>query len=540
MLSIVNSIYDPLGLAVPVLLEGRLLLQQLVIMGKKKNNDTPLGWDDPLPETQWLQWQRWQGSLKELEKITVPRCYHTEDFGTITQTEIHVFSDASKDAIGASVYLRLIGNKGEISTTLLFGQSRVAPAQSTSIPRLELCAAVLAVQAGARVLKEIDMEINQVTYYTDSKVVLGYLQNDSRRYYVYVANRVQLIRRLSSPHQWRYIDITQNPADLATRRLTASNLMDSDWLKGPRFLQSPNTLPLEQEEILLDAHDPEVRKEISTPATLTKECQSLGTDRFTRFSSLASLQRAIANLIVVAREVRRRKEQGELQSPATERRLRNPTVKELEQATLVILRAVQEEAFGEMFKSEHHVRTSEEESPRNCVSERKRLMKKSALFRLDPFVSDDGLLRIGGHLRRASLEYGEKHPVLLPKGHHVSKLIVRHYHNQVHHQGRQITHGAIRQAGYWLINGNHTVSRELSLCVVCKKLRGPPLEQRMADLPPDRMEAAPPFTNVGFDVFGPWSIQTRRTRGRTTSLKRWGLVFTCLSSRAIHIETLES
>jgi len=58
VLSIVNSIYDPLGLAVPVLLEGRLLLQQLAIMGKKKNNGMPLGWDDPLPETQWLQWQQ--------------------------------------------------------------------------------------------------------------------------------------------------------------------------------------------------------------------------------------------------------------------------------------------------------------------------------------------------------------------------------------------------------------------------------------------------------------------------------------------------
>ena len=97
-------------------------------MGKKKNNDMPLGWDEPLPETQWLQWQRWQGSLKELEKITIPRCYHPEDFGRITQREIHVFSDASKDAMGASVYLRLISHKGEIITTLLFGQSRVAPA----------------------------------------------------------------------------------------------------------------------------------------------------------------------------------------------------------------------------------------------------------------------------------------------------------------------------------------------------------------------------------------------------------------------------
>ena len=80
-------------------------------------------------------------------------------------------TDASKDAIGASVYLRLIDHKGEISTTLLFGQSRVAPAQSTSIPRLELCAATLVVQAGTRILKEIDMKIDEVTYYTDSRVV---------------------------------------------------------------------------------------------------------------------------------------------------------------------------------------------------------------------------------------------------------------------------------------------------------------------------------------------------------------------------------
>ena len=111
ILSTVKSIYDPLGLAVPVLLEGRLLLQLLVIMGKKKNSDRPLGWDDPLPQTQWLQWQRWQGSSKELEKVSVPCCYHPEDFGRIARTEIHTFSDASKEAIGASVYLRLVNHK---------------------------------------------------------------------------------------------------------------------------------------------------------------------------------------------------------------------------------------------------------------------------------------------------------------------------------------------------------------------------------------------------------------------------------------------
>ena len=95
-----------------------------------------------------------------------------------------------------------------------------------------------------------------------------------------------------------------------------------------------------------------------------------------------------------------------------------------------------------------------------------------------------------------------------------------------------ITHGAIRQAGFWLIGGHRVVS--------CRKLRGSGVEQRMADLPADRTETAPPFTSVGSDVFGPWMVKTRKTRGTAANAKRWGLVFTCLSSRAIHIEVLES
>ena len=85
VLSIVNSIYDPLGLAAPVLLEGKLILQHLVIMGKK-TLDKPLGWDDPLPEAQSDQWKRWRNSLPDLEKIALPRCYHPKEFGN-SQTQ---------------------------------------------------------------------------------------------------------------------------------------------------------------------------------------------------------------------------------------------------------------------------------------------------------------------------------------------------------------------------------------------------------------------------------------------------------------------
>ena len=229
VLSVVNSIYDPLGLAVPVVLEGKLLLQQLVLLGKKNIKETPLGWDDPLPEALLSQLQRWRNSLSHLENVSVPRCYHPTGFGKVVRRKIHVFSDASKDAIGASIHLQLSNDRGETSTTLLFGQSKVAPAQTTSIPRLVLCVAVLASHAVDKMIKEIDMEINEITFYMASRVVLGYIQNESRRFYVYVANRAQPIRKISNPKQRKHIDVTaENPADLGTRCLNVRSLMGSN------------------------------------------------------------------------------------------------------------------------------------------------------------------------------------------------------------------------------------------------------------------------------------------------------------------------
>ena len=131
----------------------------------------------------------------------------------------------SKDAIRAAIYLCQVN---ENCTALIFGQSRVAPVQITSIPCLELCAAVLAAQAVDKITKEIDIdiEINKAIFYTDSKVVLRYIQNESRRFYGYVANYVQLICNISSPEQWTYVDTNDNPTDLATRPLNPQNLAE--------------------------------------------------------------------------------------------------------------------------------------------------------------------------------------------------------------------------------------------------------------------------------------------------------------------------
>ena len=218
---------------------------------------------------------------------------------------------------------------------------------------------------------------------------------------------------------------------------------------------------------------------------------------------------------------------------------RLPLVAELKQAATVVIKAVQREEFAADIRTLNRI-NNHDSKDRELTGERKRALKKTHLYRLDPFVDADGVLRVGGRLRRSDLELSEKHPALLPKGHHVSNLVIRHYHNKVHHQGRQITHGAVRQAGFWIIGSHAAVANTISTCVPCKKARGATATQHMADLPADRTETAPPFTNVGFDVFGPWMIHTRRLRGGAVNSKRWGLVFTCLSSRAVHIEVLET
>ena len=154
------------------------------------------------------RWTRSRDSLVELQNLSVPRCYCPKDFGSVTRVKLHAFSDASQDAIGAAVCFRQFNEANKVSVALVYGQARVAPLNPTSILRLDLCGAVLAGQAAQRVIKQIDLKISDVIYYTDSKVVLGYITTESRWFYVYVANRVELIRSMStrnSGDMWRLI-----------------------------------------------------------------------------------------------------------------------------------------------------------------------------------------------------------------------------------------------------------------------------------------------------------------------------------------------
>ena len=252
MLSALSSIYDPLGLPCQFLLQGRRLLQGLCQVMHV--------WDEMFPDNICQKWEAWKSSLKGLEKICIRRCIKPEGFGIIKEASLHHFSDASEESYRQSTFLRLVNVSGKIHCCLLMGKSRVTPKKYVTIPRLELVAAVLSVKIAALIRRELDNEWKNETFWADSKVVLGYINNNTKRFKIFVANRIQQIHEGSNVSQWRYVPSKMYPADDTSRGLDANkNKSFSNWFKGPKFLwHNETSWPAEKTEATTD-EDPEVK-----------------------------------------------------------------------------------------------------------------------------------------------------------------------------------------------------------------------------------------------------------------------------------------
>lgn len=212
------------------------------------------------------------------------------------------FCDASMQAIAAVAYIKVANGEGKSELGFVFGKAKLAPQPEVTIPRLELCAAVLAVEIADMLAHEIDVEFHSVRFFTDSKVVLGYICNESRRFYVYVSNRVQGIRKSSLPEQWNYVPTDTNPADDASRSIPANALMSSMWIKGPDFLLKPAKNETDNEasfDLVDPGSDPEIRPLVTSCISRVAD-SPLDPRRFESFSPWKSLRRTIARLIHIA------------------------------------------------------------------------------------------------------------------------------------------------------------------------------------------------------------------------------------------------
>ena len=193
VLSIINSLYDPLGLAAPVVIRGKLLLRSMMV---SVSNFQPENWDEPLPDEQKPTWEAWCRALQALTLLRIPRCYTTAPLKAVSRRELHTFCYASNEAIGAVSYLRTIQCDGTVQVSFVLGKEKLAPSHATTIPHLELC-----IEITELINEELDVKPDTVAYYSASRVVLGYITNETRRFYVYVSNRVERIRKSSSPEQ---------------------------------------------------------------------------------------------------------------------------------------------------------------------------------------------------------------------------------------------------------------------------------------------------------------------------------------------------
>ena len=486
ILSVTSSIFDPLGWVAPFSLRAKLVLQQIFREGSD--------WDEKVSSLALNRWEVWYKAAEALHHLEIQRCFQIGERSENSEVQLHHFADASEKAYGACSYLRVVKNSGQILVNLVMAKSKVAPSANITIPRMELMAAVLATRLSEMLSRELRYTGVRHFFYTDSEIVLGYLRNEAKRFKIFVANRVQQIHDASEVDQWRHVSGCDNLADLASRGMGAADLVDSKlWFHGPQFLKQRDFGIKNTKPVSIDPEDIELRR--ITCNTIKSSNQYLDTFNFSLFSSWKSLTRGVARAKKLAVWFKSRLSiKSRLRSHSKDTTQSTLSVSDFQFAEQLIIKAIQHSFYAQEISQ---IRADEA------------IVKGSNLYKLNCMLDSSGVLRVGGRLKYTNLHSAYKHPVILPKGAHVSLLLIRDCHQSVHHQGRGMTINEVRARGYWVISLNGLVKEMIRNCVTCRALRGSTVTQKMADLPPDRADCMPPF-HVLWD--GPvWPLFSQRT-----------------------------
>ena len=311
--------------------------------------------------------------------------------------------------------------------------------------------------------------------------------------------------------QWKHVPGIQNPADMLSRGVSVQDFIScSVWTKGPEFLSmNEQHWPKQFCVSGIPSSDGEIRDKV----LVTKEkmlCESV--ERIINSSS--SFVKIKFRVAVFHKFL-------EYLKCKTVKCI-TVSVNDLSRCEIVLFRYLQRVHFSDIY---------------TILAAGGKLPKRHALVKLSPFLDVVGVMRVGGRLCAAPVAINTRHPIMLPRNTHISTLLVEDFHRNLGHLGREAVLAHVRLR-FHIVNGNSLIKEIVRKCIICRKVLGKPSEQLMSSLPLDRINPnSPPFANTGTDYFGPFFVA--RGRGRTRD-KRYGVIFSCLVSRCVHIEIAHS
>lgn len=485
ILSEVSRIFDPLGLLSPITVTLKVILQSLWA--------NQVGWDDLIVGDVVDRYLSIRDKLTDLPAIYIPRFV-----GEVSKSEFHIFCDASEKAFGAAVYLRHQSGDNVV-VRLLCAKTRVAPVKKISLPRLELCGAVLAAKLFSKVRIALKLtEETQVVAWTDSTIVLSWLARPEHSWCTFVANRVTKVSEVLPTSMWHHVRSQDNAADIISRGIESGQFEELEkFLIGPRFLQQHS---FSFSELVFDNQALCEEKKKSRVFLATTECWI--TNFFDRFSTYSKLIRTVAYLCRFA-------ENSALEKYS--RTFDNLSVHECNLAHITVVKLAQ------------------------------RLIDVKKLEKIDHFFDADGIIRLRSRMSNAELSERVKYPILLPKCKFLT-LLIEHFHVKFFHANCLFLRNFINLEYFVLASLNRLIRTTVYKCITCRRFI-PNLEFKIpvGQLPAARVNAAPAFVEVGVDFAGPFTTRAVGPSGNRGKVlfKSYVSVFVCMVTRACHLEVVE-
>ncbi|XP_076661126.1 uncharacterized protein LOC143365004, partial [Halictus rubicundus] len=497
-LRIIMSVFDPLGLLSPFTLKSKILMQEIWRSG--------IEWDQPLRDEEQLGWVSWLEGLRKISSLRIPRCY-TPTGIDCAKFQLHIFCDASLKGYAAAAYLRVVMRDGFARVALIMAKTRVTPLKPLSVPRLELQAALLGARLGKTVADELKIEISERIFWSDSITIVRWIKSEPRTRQVFVANRLGEIGELTLSSEWRWLPSSLNPADDATRWSKKEMSTNDRWFTGPEFLhQAESNWPREKD--ITEA------EKLQIDAIEIRKVKVYVAQAYEYYVPYVARMLGWPGLLVAARRIKTAFDRWRGRSRT------QITTETIISAEHYCYRSIQSEMFVEELEA---------------LKAKKGINKKSKIVALKPYVDEKGILRAWGRVTKIAEEEFNNHPIILDSKHPATKLLIEHYHRRFYHASNESVVNELRQQ-FYIIGIRRALRSIISRCVICRIRRAKPPNPIMAALPAGRIAYRQrPFCHCGVDYFGPMLVKIGRRRE-----KRWGVLFTCLTTRAIHLELAHS